>query len=63
MTFAHLNNLELQLDAGEVLERAYAYLSFRGHVGDGWSSRLPSKEVASEDRQYPRTSVNAKLSR
>lgn len=50
--FAHLDNLELQLDGGDVLERAYAYLSFRGHVADA-GRPLALREVASENRQFP----------
>ena len=39
--FAHLEQPGIwnSMAAAEVLERAYAYLSFRGHVGDGRSSR------------------------
>ena len=59
--FAHLNNLELQLDGGEVLERAYAYLSFRGHVGDA-GRPFSLKEVASENRQFPELGQREALS-
>jgi hypothetical protein len=49
--FAYLDNLDLQLDDGTVLRHAYAYLSFRGHVGaDGQPFAL--LEVASEGRRY-----------
>lgn len=50
--FAHLDNLDLHLDDGSVLKRAFAYLSFRGHVGDGVQP-FSLQEVASENRQYP----------
>lgn len=49
--FAHLDNLNLELDDGSRLDRAYAYLSFRGHVGDG-SQPFALREVASEGRTY-----------
>ncbi len=50
--FAHLDNLDLKLDDGSVLDRAYAYLSFRGHVGVG-DQPFALREVASEGRKYP----------
>lgn len=50
--FARLDNLELQLDGGVVLKQAYAYLSFRGHVGDS-GQPFALGEVATENRKFP----------
>lgn len=50
--FARLSGLRLVLDGGETVEAAWAYLSFRGHVGDD-ARPFALAEVAAEGRQLP----------
>jgi len=50
--FARLEGLSLELDDGRILETAFAYLSFRGHVGDG-EKPFALREVKAENRQTP----------
>ncbi|MBO6783773.1 MAG: hypothetical protein JJ899_10950 [Alphaproteobacteria bacterium] len=50
--FARLVGLELELDDGRVLDEAFAYLSFRGHVGDG-ERPYALREIAAENRTLP----------
>lgn len=50
--FARLEGLALALDGGEAIDTAYAYLSFRGHVGDG-DTPFALAEVAARNRQLP----------
>jgi hypothetical protein len=48
--FARLEGLTLALDGGDVIDAAWAYLSFRGHVGDD-SQPFALAEIATEERQ------------
>ena len=48
--FARLDGLTLTLDGGDVIDAAWAYLSFRGHVGDD-AQPIALAEIASEDRR------------
>lgn len=48
--FARLDGLTLALDGGDVIDAAWAYLSFRGHVGDE-AQPFALAEVAAEGRQ------------
>lgn len=48
--FARLDGLTLALDGGDVIDAAWAYLSFRGHVGDD-AQPIALAEIASEDRR------------
>ena len=48
--FARLEGLALALDGGDVLDAAWAYLSFRGHVGDD-AQPFALAEIAAEGRQ------------
>jgi hypothetical protein len=50
--FARLDGLALETAEGEALATAYAYLSFRGHVGDG-SAPIALAEIRAEGRQLP----------
>lgn len=50
--FTELTALDLALDGGERRERAFAYLSFRGHVGQG-DQPIALREIAAENRQLP----------
>lgn len=50
--FSKLVNLRLDLDGGESLDTAFAYLSFRGHVGDG-TRPIALREIRAENRQLP----------
>ncbi|MEP4379971.1 MAG: hypothetical protein ABJ215_09865 [Alphaproteobacteria bacterium] len=58
--FARLDGLALALDGGDVIDAAWAYLSFRGHVGD---ATLPFAlaEIAAEGRQLPALSQREAL--
>ncbi|MBT3401716.1 MAG: gamma-glutamylcyclotransferase [Rhodospirillaceae bacterium] len=49
--FARLEGLTLDLDGGETIDAAWAYLSFRGHVGDD-GTPFALSAVAAEGRQY-----------
>lgn len=59
--FAHMRGLELELDDGRVLNTAFAYLSFRGHVGDG-ARPFALREIAAENRQFPELDQRGALS-
>ncbi|MBT3810987.1 MAG: hypothetical protein HOF99_15910 [Rhodospirillaceae bacterium] len=48
--FARLEGLTLALDGGDVIDAAWAYLSFRGHVGDD-AQPFALAEIATEGRQ------------
>ena len=48
--FARLTGISLALDGGETIEAAWAYLSFRGHVGED-AQPFALAEVAAEGRQ------------
>ncbi|HCP00968.1 MAG TPA: hypothetical protein DIT35_05700 [Rhodospirillaceae bacterium] len=48
--FARLDDLTLELDGGEAIDVAWAYLSFRGHVGED-TTPFALTEVAAENRQ------------
>lgn len=48
--FARLEGLTLALDGGETIDAAWAYLSFRGHVGDD-AQPFALAEIAAEGRQ------------
>lgn len=48
--FARLERLSLTVDGGQVIDAAWAYLSFRGHVGDG-TQPFALAEIAAEGRQ------------
>jgi hypothetical protein len=50
--FSKLVNLKLDLDGGETLDTAFAYLSFRGHVGDG-NNPIALREIRAENRRLP----------
>lgn len=50
--FAELIGLDLVLDDGARLEHAFAYLSFRGHVGES-EQPYALKEIAAQDRKLP----------
>jgi len=50
--FSKLVNLKLDLDGGESLDTAFAYLSFRGHVGDG-DNPIALREIRAENRRLP----------
>ncbi|MGB0570598.1 MAG: hypothetical protein ACPGQM_00805 [Alphaproteobacteria bacterium] len=58
--FARFEGLTLNLDGGEVIEAAWAYLSFRGHVGDG-TRPIALSEIATEGRQLPSLSQREAL--
>ncbi len=59
--FARLDGLALELDGGERIEAAYAYLSFRGHVGDR-GTPFALAEVSARNRQLPELSQREALS-
>lgn len=48
--FARMSGLTLTLEGGEAIDAAWAYLSFRGHVGDG-GQPIALAEIAAEGRQ------------
>ncbi len=48
--FARLDGLSLALEGGEIIDAAWAYLSFRGHVGDDVQP-FALAEIAAEGRQ------------
>jgi hypothetical protein len=48
--FSRLEGLSLALDGGDVIDAAWAYLSFRGHVGDDVQP-FALAEIATEGRQ------------
>jgi len=50
--FARLEGLTLALDGGDTIDSAWAYLSFRGHVGDG-ARPFALAEIVAEGRQLP----------
>lgn len=50
--FSKLVHLKLDLDGGESLDTAFAYLSFRGHVGDG-GQPIALREIRAENRRLP----------
>ena len=50
--FARLTGLALDLDGGRTIDTAFAYLSFRGHVGDG-ERPFALREIMAENRQLP----------
>ena len=50
--FARLKGVELRLDDDQVLDRAFVYLSFRGHVGDG-EQPFALRAVGAENRRLP----------
>ncbi len=50
--FAELIGLDLELDDCTRLEHAFAYLSFRGHVGEG-NNPYALKEITAQDRKLP----------
>jgi hypothetical protein len=50
--FAELIGLNLELDDCTRLEHAFAYLSFRGHVGEG-EQPYALKEITAQDRKLP----------
>lgn len=50
--FAELVGLDLKLDGGVRLEHAFAYLTFRGHMGEG-DQPFALKEISAEGRRLP----------
>jgi hypothetical protein len=58
--FARLEGLTLNLDGGEIIDAAWAYLSFRGHVGDEMQP-FALAEVAARGRQLPALSQREAL--
>lgn len=58
--FAQLRGLTLALDSGEIIDAAWAYLSFRGHLGDG-SQPFALAEISAEGRRLPMLSQRAAL--
>lgn len=48
--FARLDGLRLEMDRSETVDAAWAYLSFRGHVGEG-AQPFALAEVAAEGRR------------
>ncbi len=58
--FARLEDLTLNLDGGETIDVAWAYLSFRGHVGDS-DQPIALAEIAAEGRQLPALSQREAL--
>jgi hypothetical protein len=58
--FARLEGLTLALDGGDVIDAAWAYLSFRGHVGDD-AQPFALAEIAAEGRQLAALSQRSAL--
>lgn len=58
--FARLDGLSLDLDDGGVIGTAWAYLSFRGHVGDG-ARPFALAEIAAEGRRLDALSQHEAL--
>jgi hypothetical protein len=50
--FARLADIRLSLDGGDELDSAFAYLSFRGHVGEG-GLPFALAEIRAEGRSLP----------